>query len=133
VRPPRIHAHTDLNSRTPAADQSTSEQEKAERRRVRANNDAWRSAEKVRRAWLRDFLAWRTAPKGSARFVAAALAHGDHTLAKAFGNGNHRARDLFRLDRLTGEADDTADRRRGKTLTDLLDGASGNRLLVVPL
>jgi ParB family chromosome partitioning protein len=130
---PRLHGHTDLNSRSSAVEQPTSEQEKAERRRVRANNDAWRSAEKVRRAWLQDFLTRRTPPKGSATFVATALAHGDHALSRAFTNGNHRARDLFRLGHLTDEADDTADRRRGKTLTGLLDGASDNRALVVAL
>jgi ParB family chromosome partitioning protein len=132
VHPP-IHGHTDLPRATPDTEQLTSEQEKAERRRVRANNDAWRSAEKVRRAWLTNFLTRRTPPKGSAAFIATALAHGDHALSRAFTNGNQRARDLFRLDHLTDEADDTADRRRGKTLTGLLDGASDNRALVVAL
>jgi ParB family chromosome partitioning protein len=110
-----------------------SDAEKAERRTVVANNEAWRSAEKVRRAWLRDFLTRRTPPKGSAAFVAAALAHGDHALSHAFGNGHQRARDLFRLGHLTDEADDTAARRQGETLTDLLDGATDNRALVIAL
>ncbi|MDQ1675045.1 MAG: ParB family transcriptional regulator, chromosome partitioning protein [Actinomycetota bacterium] len=130
---PRLHGHTDLNSRTPAADRPTSDQEKAERRRIRANNDAWRSAEKVRRAWLRDFLTRRTPPQGSGAFVATALAHGDHALTRALTNGHHRARDLFRLGHLTDEPESTVDRRRGKTLTGLLDGASDNRALVVAL
>jgi ParB family chromosome partitioning protein len=131
---PRIRGHTDLTSRTPStAGGAMSETEKAERRTVVANNEAWRSAEKVRRAWLTDFLTRRTPPKGSAAFIAAALAHGDHALSRAFTNGNQRARDLFRLDHLTDEADDTADRRRGKTLTGLLDGASDNRALVIAL
>jgi ParB family chromosome partitioning protein len=54
-------------------------------------------------------------------------------LSRAFTNGSHRARDLFRLGHLTGEPDDTVQRRRGRTLTGLLDGASDNRALVVAL
>jgi ParB family chromosome partitioning protein len=130
---PRLHGHTDPGSRTPDIERPTTVEEKAERSRVRANNEAWRSAEKVRRAWLRDFLTRRTAPKGSAAFVATALAHGDHALSRAFTNGHHRAPDLFRLGHLTDEADGTVERRRGKTLTGLLDGASDNRALVVAL
>jgi ParB family chromosome partitioning protein len=110
-----------------------SDEQKTKRRTVVANNEAWRSAEKVRRAWLTDFLTRRTPPNGSAAFVAAALAHGDHALSRAVTNGRQRARDLFRLDHLTDDADDTAARRRGKTLTGLLDGASDNRALVVAL
>jgi ParB family chromosome partitioning protein len=130
---PRIHGHTDLNTRTPSGGGAMSDTEKAERRTVVANNEAWRSAENVRRAWLTDFLTRRTPPKGSARFVATALAHGNHALSRAFTNGHQRARDLFRLDHLTGEADDTADRRPGKTLAALLDGTTDNRALVVAL
>jgi ParB family chromosome partitioning protein len=130
---PRIHGHTDLTSRTPSSGGAMTDEQKAERRTVVANNEAWRPAEKVRRAWLRDFLARRTAPKGSAGFVATALAHGDHALSRAFTNGSHRARDLFRLGHLTDEPDDSTDRQRGKTLTGLLDGASDNRALVVAL
>jgi ParB family chromosome partitioning protein len=126
---PRIHGHTDPGS--PSSGGAMSETEKAERRTVVANNEAWRSAEKVRRAWLRDFLTRRTPPKGSAGFVATALAHGDHALTRAFGNGHQRARDLFRLDCLTEQPDDR--RRGGNTPADLLDGASDNRALVVAL
>jgi hypothetical protein len=57
---PRIHGHTDLNSRTPSSGGAMSDEQKAERRTVVANKEAWRSAEKVRRAWLRDFLTRRT-------------------------------------------------------------------------
>jgi ParB family chromosome partitioning protein len=130
VHPP-IHGHTDLTRAIPDTERPTTAEEKAERRRVRANNEAWRSAEKVRRGWLRDFLTRPTPPKGSAAFVATGLAHGDHALTKAFGNGHQRARDLFRLDHLTDEPADTADQRRGNTITGMLEGASDNRALVV--
>jgi ParB family chromosome partitioning protein len=91
------------------------------------------ASDRRQRAWLRDFLTRRTAPKGSATFVATELAHRNHALDKALGNGHQRARDLFRLDHLADEADDTAAWRRGKTLTDLLDGVTGNRALVIAL
>jgi ParB family chromosome partitioning protein len=100
---PKIHGHTDLTRPTPAAERPTTDEEKAERRRVRTNNDAWRSAEKVRRAWLRDFLTRRTPPKGTAAFLATVLIEDCHVLTKACGNGHHRARDLFRLGHLTDE------------------------------
>lgn len=59
------------------------EQASAERRQVRENNSAWRSAETVRRSWLRTFLARKAAPKGSAAFVAVELAHNPHELSQA--------------------------------------------------
>jgi ParB family chromosome partitioning protein len=126
-----LHGHTDLTTRTPSSGGAMSDEQKAERRRVVANNDAWRSAEKVRRAWLRDFLTRRTPPKGTAAFLATVLLDEDcHPLSRACGNGHHRARDLFRLNHLAGE---TPTRRDGKTLTGLLDDVTDNRALVVAL
>jgi ParB family chromosome partitioning protein len=130
---PRLHGHTDLNTRAPSSGGAMSETEKAQRRTVVTNNEAWRSAEKVRRTWLTDFLTRRTPPKGTASFLATCLIHGDHALTKAFGNGHHRAHDLFRLGHLTGEADSPETRRTDRTLTDLLDNATDHRALVVVL
>ena len=67
----------------------------AERRRVVANNKAWRSAETVRRAWLTTFLARKTAPKGAAGFVAQSLVRADHELRRALERAHLEARDLF--------------------------------------
>jgi ParB family chromosome partitioning protein len=131
---PRIHGHTDLNARTPStAGGAVSDEKKAERRTVVANNEAWRSAEKVRRAWLRDFLTRRTPPKGTAAFLATVLIHDPHALTRACGNGHQRARDLFRLGHLTDEADAPDTRRGRRTPADLLDGATDSRALVVAL
>jgi ParB family chromosome partitioning protein len=127
---PRLHGHTDLTAHSGSTSGPLTEAEKTDRKRVRDNNDAWRSAETVRRAWLRDFLTRRTPPKGAAVFVATALAHGDHALSRAFSNGGRRARDLFRLDPDTDEPNNV---RSGKTLTDLADGATDARALVVAL
>lgn len=55
------------------------EEQKAERRTLIANNKAWDSAERVRRAWLTDaFLPRTTPPKGAETFIALAVAHGEH-------------------------------------------------------
>jgi hypothetical protein len=79
---PRLRGHTDLTRPTPDAERPTTDEQKAERRRVRANNDAWRSAEKVRRDWLRDFFTRRTLPKGAAAFLATVLIHDCHALGE---------------------------------------------------
>src|SRR3954466_3091866 len=47
---------------------------RAERRDVIESNKAWASAETVRRDWLRAYLIRKTAPKGTAAFIATALA-----------------------------------------------------------
>ena len=64
---------------------------RSERREVIANNRA--SAEAVRREWLRTFLAHKTAPKGTAVFLAAPTAHVAETIADI--GGNHLAADLL--------------------------------------
>ena len=56
-----------------------SEEQKAERRTLIANNKAWDSAETVRRAWLAESFLTRTSPpKGAETFLALAVAHGEH-------------------------------------------------------
>ncbi|WP_344017093.1 hypothetical protein [Pseudonocardia xinjiangensis] len=70
-----------------------SEAEKAERRRVIANNKDWDSATTVRRDWLRTtFLARKTAPKDAVRFIAATLGCGSHDVRKAMESGHSTAR-----------------------------------------
>lgn len=59
------------------------EDEKAERRRVVANNKAWDSATTVRQKWLREFLTRKSAPKDAGRYIAATLAGGSHDVRKA--------------------------------------------------
>ena len=49
------------------------EEQKAERRRLIANNKAWASAGVVRREWLARFLSRKTAPKNALAFVADTL------------------------------------------------------------
>jgi ParB family transcriptional regulator, chromosome partitioning protein len=60
-----------------------SEEQKAERRTVIAHNRAWGSAARVRRVWLRQFLARRSAPKGAPGWIASVLAEGSHEVRRA--------------------------------------------------
>lgn len=53
------------------------DEQKAERRELIANNKAWDAAEPIRRAWLTQFAAGTTAPKGVELFIAAAIVRGD--------------------------------------------------------
>lgn len=78
---PTEYGHVDryaAPSKKTVAEMSEAEREqaKAERREVRENNKAWEAAESVRREWVAQFLTRKTAPKGAAPFIAAALAHG---------------------------------------------------------
>ena len=76
-----------------------SEAEKAERRRVIANNKDWDSATTVRRDWLRTtFLARKTAPKDATRFIAATLGRGSHDVRQAMESGHATARELLGMD-----------------------------------
>ena len=79
------HRDTYRADKTPASQMTTAEREKAtaERRQVIENNKAWKSAENVRRAWLKQFLTRKTALKGAAVFVATELAYASHELGKA--------------------------------------------------
>ncbi|GAA1195354.1 ParB/RepB/Spo0J family partition protein [Pseudonocardia alaniniphila] len=76
-----------------------SEAEKAERRRVIANNKDWDSATTVRRDWLQAaFLARKTAPKDAARFIATTLGRGGHDVRKAMESGHATAQELLGMD-----------------------------------
>jgi ParB family chromosome partitioning protein len=59
-----------------SAQDAADEAAREERRRVVANNKAWRAAEAVRREWLKTFLARKSAPKGAAAFIADELVSG---------------------------------------------------------
>lgn len=83
---PKANGHRKLRSAT--GGQQTAEQQAEERRRVIAGNKAWRAAEKVRRAWLKDsLLASRTPPDGAWGFIAEALATDGHRTIQRGLNG----------------------------------------------
>ncbi len=74
-----------------------SEADKAERRRVIANNKAWDSAATVRIAWLKAFLARKSTPKDAAVFIATTLGAGSHDVRKAMESGHRTACALIGL------------------------------------
>jgi ParB family chromosome partitioning protein len=70
--------HSYTTASAPAVDdEAAKEAKRAERRKVIEGNKAWRTAEPIRREWLRGLLARRTAPKGSAALIAAAIVNGE--------------------------------------------------------
>lgn len=73
------------------------EEQKAERRTLIANNKAWKSAEVVRREWLRNFLSRKTTPKGAQQFIAASVIDGRGRLTGSIPEHHRLALDLLGL------------------------------------
>jgi ParB family chromosome partitioning protein len=82
-----LHA-TSSTSRTPAAEQTPEEREraKAERRLVIENNKAWAASQPVRREFLAAFAKSKTAPKGTGRFLAVAMCKDSEAHRSTGGN-----------------------------------------------
>ncbi len=73
------------------------EKEKAERKRLVANNKAWRSAEVVRREWLTNFLARKTLPKQAQKFIATSVIDGRGLLSRSITEHHRLATSLLGL------------------------------------
>jgi ParB family chromosome partitioning protein len=104
------------------------EKEKAQRRRVVANNKAWDSATVVRRKWLREFLARKSAPKDAAGYIAATLVAGSHDVRKAMEAAHPTACELLGLPAPQGYYSGTP-----SPLLGALEGAGTARLTMVSL
>lgn len=74
------------------------EEEKAERRRVIANNKAWVSAEKVRRAWVTKLLGRKRLPSQALAFAATVIADDRNIVARAANDCHDMASTLLNLD-----------------------------------
>ncbi len=95
---PAAHGHTDRSaarSNTSGGTDPSGALARAQRATVIESNKAWRAATTVRRGWLRTFLARRTPPQDTARFVAARLAAGGHELSRALDRHHPLAASLF--------------------------------------
>jgi len=80
---------SDEQSATRSAEaEARREAESAERRRVIANNKAWKAAEVVRRQWLTGLLARRTVPAGTEVLIARAVVGREYTLSHAMEHGH---------------------------------------------
>lgn len=84
----------DRSSGAGASGPMTDEQ-KAERKTLIANNKAWASAEVVRREWLTEFLSRRTMPKDAQQWVAVALTRHRSPIGHALGDSNTMAATLL--------------------------------------
>ena len=73
------------------------DEQKAERKELIANNKAWASAEVVRREWLTGLLGRKTLPKAAAHFVGTTLTAHRSTVASGLSGGNRLAATLLGL------------------------------------
>lgn len=90
---PTGNGHVDRYARSGGTERQAgpmSEEQKAERRQIIANNKAWKSAQVVRRDWLATFAARKTSPKDAATFLAGRLVASVYSLDKAYTQGRHR-------------------------------------------
>lgn len=130
---PKVNAHTkddQYGNPRPVSGGAMTDQEKAERREVVANNAAWRSAETVRRTWLRNLAARKTAPKDAGTFLAHVLATRADDVAHAAAAGHTLAFDLLGLS--APKATGYGYYSRG-ALTDLIEAATPARAQVIAL
>ena len=75
------------------------EEQKAERKLLIANNQEWDAAEVVRRAWLVQHIARKTLPKDAVSVIAASLTHGRFFVAESMGHGSSQAQEMLGLER----------------------------------
>jgi len=78
------------------------EEQKAERRQVVANNKAWDSAEVVRRKFLAALVTRKALPKDAARVIAAGLTTHRHAVGRAVQEGSALAHELLGVKRESG-------------------------------
>ena len=130
---PKTHGHAKTSTN---ASQTTSgpmsEEQKTERREVVAGNTAWRSAETVRRAWLRTFAARKTAPKDAPGLIAYAVTTCNTELAHAAQSGHALARTALGLDaaKSNGYGGFTGSQ---SAITSAIDAASPSRAQLIGL
>lgn len=106
------------------------EEQKAERKTLIANNKAWASAEVVRRDWLGTFLSRKTLPKDAAQFIAQGLTVHGLNVGSATRDGNTLAHTLmgvarggyFDRDKLSNIVEATPSKAQHVTLAVVLGG-----------
>ena len=82
-------------SDTEAESEAEREAGRVERRRVIEHNKAWRSAESVRREWLRGFIGRKSVPTGAEALICEAVVGCDHHLAKGLDKRHPLLRSLL--------------------------------------
>ncbi|MCD5348433.1 ParB N-terminal domain-containing protein [Agromyces sp. S2-1-8] len=74
------------------------DEQKAQRKALVANNKAWAAAEVVRREWLATFMSRKTLPKDAAQFIARGLTFHRGDVYRAMQEGNSLAHTLLGID-----------------------------------
>jgi len=82
-----------------AASGPMTEEQKAERKTLIANNKAWASAEVVRREWVAEFLSRKTLPKDTGKVIAQGLTVHRSAVGGAVTNGSVLAHVLLGIER----------------------------------
>lgn len=123
------HGHTATGYRATTASRDTSPEGKAERRGVIQGNRDWKTATGLRRTWLREFLAGRTAPPSAAGFIALSLAT-DSVVADARQRSNNAMAQF-----ILGLVDEpkTSGYEDREAFTELAAKASEKRALMIAL
>ena len=75
------------------------EEQKAERKILIANNKAWDSAQVVRRSWLTEFFSRKALPRDTATVIAQGLTTHHREVGPAVGNGNDLAHVFLNVER----------------------------------
>jgi ParB family chromosome partitioning protein len=113
-----------------SAQDAAEEAGREERRRVLANNKAWRSAETVRREWLKTFLSGKTPPKDTLRFILTELADPNSPLDGAMQRRHPMGCELLGTEQSPPH---WMRERTGETLVDVLAKANDSRAQVIAL
>ena len=91
----------DVELSTPQTGPMTDEQ-KAERKALIANNKEWDAAETVRREWIATFLSRKTLPKDATTVLATLLTCGHSKIGDAMIHGNATAKSLLAIEQDSG-------------------------------
>jgi ParB family chromosome partitioning protein len=116
--------------RDTSAQDAAEDAAREERRRVLANNKAWRSAETVRRDWLKTFLSSKTPPKDALRFILAEMADPESPLDGAMDRRHPMGCELLGAEQTPAR---WMRKAKGETLIDILAKASESRAQVIAL
>lgn len=99
---PAAHGYTSSSIEYGAKRGPMTDEQKAERKTLIANNKEWDAAETVRREWLTNFIARKTLPKNATAVIASSLTHGSGLVAQSMERGSAIAKQLLGLDQVEG-------------------------------
>ncbi len=99
VEDPAAHGFTITTIPGEKAKGPMTDEQKAERKQLIANNKEWDAAETVRRQWLAQLIARKTLPKDAVKMIAESLTHSTQLVAASMSDGNAQAKELLGLKR----------------------------------